>query len=147
MRVVRCDGTVQPRWRARTPCRALRRAGVVALLAGSVAVQSCAVTYRDSGGVLHVWGFSHVAVKGTPPDGGKAAVVESVATVGVSTGIWGDMAYFTVGWNRRQVIEVVDEDTAVSFDRLDGDLLTIRVGGEPRNETQPRSDMTKTEEP
>lgn len=115
------------------PSDAWRRAVVGLLLALplSLLLAGCAFHYFDPAtGTEHVWGIGHMAMRATPPREGYRAVVRRTDLWGVGVGRTGEGAYLTIGWDRREQVEILDEDTALRLEWPKGDLLRIRVGAE-----------------
>ena len=102
---------------------------VLSLLA--VLLSGCAVHYYDSETqVEHVWGIGHMMLKASVPKEGLKATVRGTALLGVSVGLVDQGGYLTLGWEKRQLMEIVDKDTAVRLEWPRGDLLNLRVGSE-----------------
>jgi len=124
--VLRSDTPIEPQPALRLRC------GYVGVLAFIIvlSLSGCAVVYHDSrSGAVHLWGIGHMAMRATVPNGGKKAVVQGVGTCGVSTGVWNEAAFITIGWNRQQVVEIVDENTHIQLNGPSSDLLDISVSG------------------
>ncbi|MFI5399050.1 MAG: hypothetical protein ACHQ9S_26260 [Candidatus Binatia bacterium] len=97
-----------------------------------VPLVGCAIQYTDSKtGADHIWGFGHLAMKATVPNEGKKAVVRGVTLCGVALGLRDGHAFFEIGWEEQQRVEVVDENTQVRLEAPSSDLLNIRVGSRP----------------
>jgi hypothetical protein len=100
-------------------------------LALLVALPGCAIAYRDSDtGTMHLWGIGHLKMR-TEMNDGKKALIQGFATCGLSTGGWFDSTFLTLGWNRQQVVEIVDDNTVVTIAGPCTDLMTVSIGGEP----------------
>jgi hypothetical protein len=110
-----------------------------ALLCVGVLLQSgCAIVYTDARtGATHLWGVGHLTLRATVPQDGKKAVVQGVSTCGIAAGVWQQSPFLSIGWERQQVVDIVDANTAVSIEGPDSDLLEIRVGSQvPGTETR-----------
>jgi hypothetical protein len=94
-------------------------------------LMGCAVVYRDADGAMHAWGVAHLTMRATTPNEGKKAVVYGVTTYGMAIGSWNRMPFITLGWQRMQTAEVIDENTMVRIEAPHGDLLQLDVGSTP----------------
>src|SRR5262245_15972356 len=95
-------------------------------------LSGCAVQYRDSQtGTEHLWGFGHLAMRATIPEEGRKAVVQSVSVCGFGLGLRDQLPFVTLGWEQQQQLIVVDSDTSVRLEGPNADLLNIRVGSKP----------------
>lgn len=108
----------------------LTRIGTIAVL--PALLTGCTIVYHDvETGAMHAWGAAHLAMRATTPKEGKKAVVSGVTTYGMAIGIWDRIPFITIGWQRMQIAEVIDEDTAVRIEAPHGDLLQMEVGATP----------------
>ncbi len=95
----------------------------------STAVTGCAIRYTESStGLEHVWGIGHMMMR-TDTDGHSVAVARGVNTIGISVGSADGGRYFTLGWDRRERVDVVD-DSIVCLSWPKGSLMNIRIGSE-----------------
>ena len=97
----------------------------------SLASNGCAIHYFDADtGTEHLWGFGHMKVKISPANEGLKAVVRGVDTIGLAAGGGDRDGYFALGWQSRQRLDIVDEDTKVRLEWCGSDFVNIRVGSE-----------------
>lgn len=111
-----------------------RRRGPIApmLVVMCVALTGCAVVYSDqSTGTVHVWGVGHIAMRATASNEGKQGIVRAVSACGVSTGVWDHEPFITVGWERKQRVDIVDSDTVIRIEQAGADLMNINIGSRP----------------
>ena len=89
----------------------------------------CAVHYFDTeSGTEHIWGIGHMAMKYSVPDEELKAVGHRTDVVGISIGRLQEETYLTVGWNARQRIEIVDENTQLCLAWPYGSFYNVRIG-------------------
>ncbi len=89
----------------------------------------CAVHYSDSStGAEHIWGFGHMVMKATVPNEGKKAIVRGVSLFGVGLGVEEGSPFLILGWEERQRVDIVDENTTISLDGFHNDFLRLRIG-------------------
>ena len=107
----------------------------------TVAMQSCAIYYRDAdSGAEHIWGFGHLAMKATPPLDGKQTVVRRATLAGVALGIDDGSLGVSVGWDQRERIDVFDESTAVTIERPpSNDFFYFKIGTYPIDLANPEN--------
>ena len=109
-------------------------------------VGGCAIHYFDpSTGTEHLWGFGHFKMKMAAPREGLQAIVRGSVTAGVAVGSLEKQSYFHVGIQRRERMDIVNEDTAVRLEWPSNDLFHVRVGSEFPAEFAP--DDTTVENP
>ncbi len=102
---------------------------VVALVVGTSVASGCAFHYYDSKtGAEHIWGFGHMVMKASAPREGHRAIVRGTEVTGLTLGNVGGQGYLTVGWEKRQQLEIVDENTAIRLEWPKGDFFNVRVG-------------------
>jgi hypothetical protein len=105
--------------------------GVIGLTTSVLCASGCAIHYFDPAtGTEHLWGFGHMKMKVAAPNEGLQAVVHGTGTVGIALGTLERQSYFHVGVQRRERLDVVDEDTAIRFEWPTNDLFHVRVGSE-----------------
>jgi hypothetical protein len=96
-----------------------------------LATSGCAIHYYDSKtGAEHIWGFGHMVMKVSAPREGNRAIMRATEVVGVTIGKGDGQHYLTVGWEKRQRMEIVGENTAIRLEGPRGDFVNIRVGSE-----------------
>ncbi len=94
-----------------------------------VGLSGCAVHYYDKKtGVEHVFGLGHMVMKVSVPERGHQAVVQGIDIVGLGVGKNKDGGYFSLGWDKRRKIEIIDENTTVDLYWPNGNFLNTRVG-------------------
>ena len=94
-------------------------------------LSGCAIHYYDSDTQTeHVWGVGHMMLKASVPKEGLKATVRGTVLSGVSIGLADQGGYLTLGYEKRQLMEIIDKDTAVRLEWPRGDLLNLRVGSE-----------------
>ncbi len=99
------------------------------LLAASCMISGCAVHYYDTEtGAEHIYGFGHLVMQAKPPRQGRLAVVRGTDLLGLGFGNNEEGGYFSLGWDSRRRIDIVDRDTAIELLWPDGDFLHTRVG-------------------
>lgn len=105
--------------------------GIIILSSG------CAVHYYDSDTQSeHVWGIGHMMLKASTPRENLKATVRGTALSGLSIGVGDPGTSLTIGWEKRQLVEITDKSTAVRLEWPRGDLLNLRIGSEwPLQET------------
>jgi hypothetical protein len=70
-------------------------------------------------------------MKVSAPNEGCRATVEGTEIFGLAVGT-GEESYYTVlGWDRRRMLTVIDENTAVMLEWPDSDFFKVRVGSDP----------------
>jgi hypothetical protein len=103
--------------------------GVGGLLGIALLTTGCAVHYFDaSTGTEHVWGIGHLKMKAAPPAEGVQAVVRGSDVFGLSVGRTDRQFHLTLGWNRLQRLDVVDDDVALRLEWPTSDFASVRVG-------------------
>lgn len=102
------------------------------MVALSVVLGGCAFVYTDRDtGAVHVWGFGHLAMRATVPNEGKQGMIRSATTYGLATGVWDHDPFVSVGWERKQTVEIFGDDTSIRIEPADTDLLGVRIGSRP----------------
>jgi hypothetical protein len=100
--------------------------GLVTVL---IVFSGCAVHYYDEEtGAEHVFGFGHLVMKVSVPEGSHQAIVTGTDIVGLGLGKNKEGGYLTLGWDKRRWIEIIDGNTTVDFIWPDGNFLNTRVG-------------------
>ncbi len=100
-------------------------AGIIILANG------CAVHYYDADTQAeHVWGIGHMMLKATTPRENLKATVRGTALSGLSIGVGDQGTSLTLGWEKRQLVEITDKNAAVRLEWPRGDLLNLRIGSE-----------------
>ena len=95
----------------------------------AVALNGCAIHYYDTDTQTeHVWGVGHMMMKAAQSNEGLEAIVHGTDAVGISIGKTSRQSYFTIGWQRLQYIDVLNESTAVRLEWPDGTFANVRVG-------------------
>ncbi len=75
-------------------------------------LSGCSVHYFDANNnIEHIWGIGHMAMKSVPANEGVKAVSRRTDLAGFSIGRLEEGIYFNIGWDTRQRIDIVDEDT------------------------------------
>ncbi len=112
--------------------RSVRQVALTVVFALALLQSSgCAITYRNAEtGAVHLWGFGHLSMRATVPEGDKKAVIQGASTAGVSAGTWNGSVFLTAGWNRHQTVEIIDPDTYVRIEAPDNDLLNLNISGQ-----------------
>jgi hypothetical protein len=101
------------------------------LILGAGSMSGCAVHYYDpETGSEHIWGFGHMVMKATTPREGYRALVRGTEVIGLTVGRLDDQQYLTIGWEKRQRLEIVDESAAIRLEWPDSSFLRVRVGSE-----------------
>lgn len=101
------------------------------LILSSSAASGCAIHYFDpKTGAEHIWGVGHMVMKAAAPREGHRAIVLGTETIGFSVGNVGGQGYLTVGWEKRQRLEILDENTSIRLEWPNRSFFTIRVGSE-----------------
>jgi hypothetical protein len=101
----------------------------IGILILSLGAASCAVHYYDTAtGTEHIWGFGHMAMTASASNEGLKAVGRRTDVVGISVGILPDESHVGFGWNARQRMEIVDENTQVCITWPSGSFYNPRVG-------------------
>ncbi len=96
---------------------------------GVIGLQGCALHYYDPQTCAeHVWGIGHIAMKTTAPKEGHQAVVRGTDLLGVSVGQADEGLYFSLGWDGRRRIEILDQNTVVGLEWPNGDFFNVRIG-------------------
>lgn len=91
----------------------------------------CAIHYYDSKtGAEHIWGVGHIVMKAPPQLEGHRALIRGTEVIGFAVGNVGGQGYLTVGWEKRQRLDIVGENTSIRLEWPTGDLLNVRVGSE-----------------
>ena len=109
----------------------MNRARLLFVIAMCWALAGCAVHYSDSStGAEHVWGFGHMVMKATVANEGKKAIVRGVSLLGVGLGLEEGSPFLILGWEERQRVDIVDENTTICLDGPHNDFLRLRVGSE-----------------
>lgn len=94
-----------------------------------VLFSGCAVHYYDKKtGAEHIFGFGHMVMKVSTPEDSHHAIVQGTDIVGFGIGKNRDGGYFSLGWDRRRKIEVIDENTTVDLFWPDSNFLNTRIG-------------------
>ncbi len=116
---------------------------VLAFLTGA----GCAVHYVDSAtGTEHIWGIGHMAMRVSAPNEGVKALGVRTDSLGILIGSADKELQFGAGWNARQRIEIVDENTALCISWPNGSLYNARVGSRFPFELDYSSDSGAREE-
>lgn len=104
---------------------------VIAILAFQML--GCAIYYRDTeSGAEHIWGVGHLAIKATPPMEGKQAVIRKVTLTGIALGIDEDSFGVSLGWNQRERLVILNENTAFTIQRPpSNDFFDFKIGSYP----------------
>ncbi|MCH8146889.1 MAG: hypothetical protein IH987_02715 [Planctomycetes bacterium] len=91
----------------------------------------CAIHYFDPAtGTEHLWGIGHLKMKIISPTEGVRATVRGSQTIGASFGSLEEQSYVTLGYQRRERLDVLDEDTVVRLEWPSSDFFEVRVGSE-----------------
>ena len=99
------------------------------LIMNAALLESCAVHYYDSDTQTeHIWGFGHMKMKYLQANEGLQAVVHGTDVIGASIGKADKHGYFTLGWQRLQFIDIVQENTAVRLEWPTSDFASVRIG-------------------
>jgi hypothetical protein len=69
-------------------------------------------------------------LKASVPEEGLKATVRGTALTGISMGIGDQGNHLTIGWEKRQLVEIVDKDAVIRLQWPRGDLLNLRIGSE-----------------
>lgn len=119
---------------------------VIALL--SFSLHGCAIHYFDpETGTEHLWGIGHMRMKAAAPNEGLKALVRGTETMGVGLGSIDGQGYLTLGWQRRQRLDILDENTAIRLEWPDSDFFSVRVGSEfPTIFSAPQADKATDQE-
>ena len=89
----------------------------------------CSLHYYDAQTQTeHMWGIGHMKMRLGEPNEGLQAVVHGTDVFGVSLGKADKHRYFTIGWQRLEFIDVVQENTAIRLEWPANDYLSVRVG-------------------
>lgn len=122
-------------------CFNSRVLGAIFLLLAAHVVSGCAVHYYDpKTGAEHIWGVGYMVMKASVPREGHQAIVRGTEVLGMALGNVGGQGYFTFGWEKRQQVEIVDENTAIRLEWPKGDFFNVRVGSDwPRILQEPNS--------
>lgn len=98
---------------------------------GTIPISGCAIHYFDKHtGAEHIWGIGHMSLKASVPNEGLKAIVRETTLSGISIGVADPGEHLTIGWENRQSVEIIDEDTAIRLEWPHGDLLNLRFGSE-----------------
>ncbi len=104
---------------------------MVIIAFASFFLPGCAIHYFDSEtGTEHLWGIGHMRMRAAGPDEGLKALVRGTETIGLGLGSIDGQGYLTLGWQRRQRLDILKENTAVRLEWPDGDFFSVRVGSE-----------------
>ena len=109
-------------------------------------LSGCAVHYYDrKTGAEHVFGFGHMVMKVSVPEGSHQAVVKGTDVIGLGIGQTKEGGYLSLGWDSRRWIEVIDKNTTVDLAWPNGNFLNTRIGsswpiGEAQKNNQKGSD-------
>ena len=69
-------------------------------------------------------------MKATGPEDGLKAMVHGTVLSGAVLGLAKDGINLTVGYEKRQVVEIIDSETTLSLEWPTGDLLNLIIGSE-----------------
>ncbi len=108
-------------------------ATVLVLITTLLNLAGCAYTQRDAEtGTTEIWGFGHLQMTVPPPAKGKKGIVQGVTMCGLAVGYAkGSTIFATVGWDDQELVEIVDENTAITCKQLPHcTLLNYRCLGE-----------------
>jgi len=100
------------------------------LLAVAVAISSgCAVHYYDDeSNIEHIWGIGHMTMKPSPASEGVVAIGRRTDVIGLSFASVQEQLDVTLGWNAKQRIDIVKEDTKLCLAWPQGSFYNARVG-------------------
>ncbi|GJL65611.1 MAG: hypothetical protein NPIRA05_05820 [Nitrospirales bacterium] len=114
----------------------------------------CAIYYRDAeSGAEHIWGFGHLAIKGTPPLEGKQAFIRKTTLTGIALGIDEGSFGVSVGWDQRERLVILNENTAFTIQRPpNNDFFDFKIGTYPlefnlTDNKDQQSSTTKEDQP
>ncbi|MEK6674420.1 MAG: hypothetical protein AABZ47_02055 [Planctomycetota bacterium] len=89
----------------------------------------CSIHYFDpETGTEHLWGIGHMKVKVTPANEHVQSVVRGVDLIGFGGGSDGSNKYVVLGWQRRQRIDILDDDASIRLEWCGNDFANVRVG-------------------
>jgi len=93
-------------------------------------ITGCSIYYHDpQSGEDHIWGIGHLAMKALPAADGKQAIARKTTLTGVSVGVEEGSLGLSVGWDRRERIEVFSQSTSLLLERpSNGDFFAFRIG-------------------
>lgn len=104
---------------------------VIVCMMSCVWANGCAIHYFDpTTGTEHLWGLGHMKMKVAAPNEGLKAVVHGTEVVGLAAGALKQHGYLSVGFQRRQRLDILGEDTAIRLEWPDSDFFSVRVGSE-----------------
>jgi hypothetical protein len=94
-----------------------------------VLTSGCAVHYyEEASGVEHIWGFGHMKMKASKPTESLQAVLHGSDVLGASIGKADKHAYITVGWQRLEYIDILQESVSIRLEWPDSTFANVRVG-------------------
>lgn len=89
----------------------------------------CAVHYYDTETKAeHVWGIGHMVMKAQFSDDSRQAIVRGTDLVGIGAGQADEGSFFSIGWDRRRRIEIVNDNTELGLVWPSGNFLNMRIG-------------------
>jgi len=98
----------------------------------AVALAGCSLRYYDAGtGTDHVWGFGHIKTRVTVPEEGRLAVASGRSLYGIAIGTDEEGGYFSLGWDSRERVIILDENTKVRLEFPAAGIFDVRVGAKP----------------
>lgn len=92
-------------------------------------IQGCAIHYfNPKTGTEHIYGIGHMKLKVTTANEGLKAVYRETNILGMGIGIIDGQKNFTIGWDQRRRLDVIEENIAVRLEWPDSRFFNIRVG-------------------
>jgi hypothetical protein len=91
----------------------------------------CALHYYDPATATeHLWGIGHMAMRVGVPNEGLKTLGYRTDVVGFSIGCGDRETFLGCGWNARQQIEILDENTSVWLSWPEGSFYKFRAGSQ-----------------
>jgi hypothetical protein len=116
--------------RAHVFVRLLPKAGVVATwILWLMTLSGCAVYWHDhKTGTDHLWGFGHMTMKASDPKAKAKAIIRGFTLLGVAMGHTTEGTFFSVGFDGKRRIEILDENTAIELHWPQNEFSLIQMG-------------------
>ena len=87
--------------------------------------------YDPETGIDHLVGIGYLRMRVPDANEERLAVIRSVSTLGVATGMCDGSFSITAGWAEDEQVDIFSSDTLIRVDRPRGGLLNIDIGSQP----------------
>ncbi|MFY4729845.1 hypothetical protein [Nitrospira sp. BLG_2] len=99
------------------------------LVVAGIVSPGCALHYyEEATGTEHIWGIGHMAMTIPQRNEGLQVVIHGTDVVGGSIGRVHDHGYLTLGWQRMEFIDILQESVSVCVEWPNGSFHNVRVG-------------------